>query len=1311
MKYLLSGAFWITCIVLHAQMRSSALFGPIGTQIATFKGKEVRLWNVLTGKCERVFRQEGDVFNVSFSKDGAILLCDGLFNPTAWDTRTGNVLRQFKSDLVGELFADLDNSSRLICVFNKTEFQVLDLQEGHEIFRSKGSFRGFGSFDSTVVVLEDLIRLKIVSLRTGRAIKQLDLKNGESVGRIRTNQDALMVYADASVRILSSSDLKERISLQQHPERNDRLFSLLSSDGRVLATTSYPSDTVITFREVSTGKTVSKKNRSEYDVLKWFDGSLTTLVMETTRRLDLRNVQESLPPTQGILICQDGQTSKYNPHYFGQFLPVGDGIQDCDSDGNLYAYANDFGNSITIYATATNSKVMELSSDNQQPLELDSLWNLRKNIGELERMNWLGNFFMKSGEATRAAFTYHLALRMAEKEFSKSDKRYLLALFNLGNAYLNIDRSALAIPYLRECIIGLAKLYGNSDERVAECLSVLGTCYSSLYDFKKADSCLTLSIEIESHAKAKFSKNQFKATIRLASFNIERENFGRALQILKELSYNRSKYIDVDSLDKVAMLNLFSVVYERLGDEARSATYNIKSIKLVEREGLQKAPIYSLIIENSARRKLREGKLDSAMMLASNSLLINEEKFGKFSYRYARSLMIMAYVKSLLGEEPIKVRLEYSDRALQILKELLSHNDPEYLLDEYIDFFFHNYNNGFKLKAKIADDILSINKVFHGRSTLATRLSYEAAAMMLGSRYYSKDDQSGSKDFDEVFRLFSQGNANVKQQIKFLFPFLSEAAQAKFYNANAPDFYKFNSFALSKSRAHPVMLDEIYNNQLAIKALLFYTSNHMHQRILESKNSEMVTLYQRWKEDRQAVAETYQRRLENLPASGNLEALEQELESLEEKLFSKSDYQVFETDTVQVHWKDILGKLGDTDAAMEIVRQKHYDFRRGKWYDYESYFGLLISRATTEHPILIRFGQDSITNDRFLKYYSNSIKNRTEDSLSYNIFWRPLKKYLNGIKKLYLSPDGVYNQINLLALKNPKNGQYVLDEGIDIQLVSNTRDLLSKSRDKLKLQQQGILIGYPAYNRKSSSDTTRHKRSVDHKKKVKIDTTQRFFDGEGISELPGTKAEIEGIEAIFRKNNLKVRVIEGEKATESFLKGVQSLWVLHLATHGFFLNDVEREDQAKVTEPIVSAVDTKYELNPLFRSGLLFAHAAQAIKSGGDGILTAYEVMNMDLRNTDLVVLSACETGLGVIKNGEGVYGLQRAFQTAGAKTVLISLWSVDDEVTKELMALFYDNWLTKNQPEREAFFNAQRKIKLKYPDPYYWAPFVMVGL
>lgn len=190
----------------------------------------------------------------------------------------------------------------------------------------------------------------------------------------------------------------------------------------------------------------------------------------------------------------------------------------------------------------------------------------------------------------------------------------------------------------------------------------------------------------------------------------------------------------------------------------------------------------------------------------------------------------------------------------------------------------------------------------------------------------------------------------------------------------------------------------------------------------------------------------------------------------------------------------------------------------------------------------------------------------------------------------------------------------------------------------------------------------------------------------------------------------------GKQATEEAFKklsGNNSPRVLHIASHGFFFPDPKKQNLNEFgdeSQQVFRSSD-----NPLNRAGLLLAGANRVWKGDTlpvnveDGILTAYEVSNVSLNNTELVVLSACETGLGDIKGSEGVFGLQRAFKMAGAAYLLMSLWKVPDTETTELMTKFYSTWFSgKTIPE--AFHQTQTYMKSKYPnDPYKWAAFVLV--
>jgi CHAT domain-containing protein len=226
------------------------------------------------------------------------------------------------------------------------------------------------------------------------------------------------------------------------------------------------------------------------------------------------------------------------------------------------------------------------------------------------------------------------------------------------------------------------------------------------------------------------------------------------------------------------------------------------------------------------------------------------------------------------------------------------------------------------------------------------------------------------------------------------------------------------------------------------------------------------------------------------------------------------------------------------------------------------------------------------------------------------------------------------------------------------------------------------------------------------------DRLNRAFDPENVTDLPGTKEEINGLSEMLTQAKIKNNLFSQAEASEGTIRKLQSPQVLHLATHGFFLKNITTEGD----DYSIMGFDKKKLIdNPMLRSGLLLAGCRNGMKNRNensdaltDGILTAYEVTNLDLYSTQLVVMSACETGLGKIMNGEGVIGLPRAFLSAGAEGVLMSLWKVDDEATQEIMLEFYKKWIALGNKEM-AWRSAQQSLRLKYPSPYYWGAFVMM--
>lgn len=315
----------------------------------------------------------------------------------------------------------------------------------------------------------------------------------------------------------------------------------------------------------------------------------------------------------------------------------------------------------------------------------------------------------------------------------------------------------------------------------------------------------------------------------------------------------------------------------------------------------------------------------------------------------------------------------------------------------------------------------------------------------------------------------------------------------------------------------------------------------------------------------------------------------------------------------------------------------------------------------------------------------------------------PLLKAINDQKRLFLAPDGDLNRLPFEVLPLDENRR-LIDEYY-ICYLSTSRDVLRFQAISKGQPSAPLVFGDPDFNLSTEElpKPTKKSRLLERQSRDLKRSILHF------QRLPGTRVEGDKI-----AKQLGVQALLEGKALETLLKACCSPIILHLATHGFFLENQQHEPKQKnlVTRDRLSGYVLE---NPLLRSGLALAGANTWLKNGflppeaEDGILTAEDVSGLDLLNTDLVVLSACETGLGEMYNGEGVFGLRRAFVLAGAKRLVMSLWSVPDQQTQELMIGFYDRML-KGQPCADALRDAQLEMKKKYSNPLYWGAFIFQG-
>lgn len=531
------------------------------------------------------------------------------------------------------------------------------------------------------------------------------------------------------------------------------------------------------------------------------------------------------------------------------------------------------------------------------------------------------------------------------------------------------------------------------------------------------------------------------------------------------------------------------------------------------------------------------------------------------------------------------------------------------------------------------------------------------------------------------------------------FYFMSDDEKSQFWTVVRRYFRAYMSFAATRSQHNPAALGEAYNVQLATKALLLNASNKIRKRILSSGDSSLVNKYYRWTRTREHMAQLYDfSGVLSSPSKKKWDSLAAAAVELERSMNVTSEDIVSDKGGERVRWQKVQAQLGRDEAAVEIVRVRHFSPHAT---DSIYYAALILTSETRQAPLAVFLPNGVAMEGRYFKRYKNALASQVTDTASYDIFWRPIAEKLKDKSVIYLSQDGVYHKMNLNALRMP-NGRYLVDEKTLI-FVSNTRDVISIKARKTKrfTKSMAALVGFPSFflgKERLKQGAGGTERDIDWNAVAEE-------DGTGIRVLNGTQKEVAAIADVLNEAKVEVDVYTDERASEGSVKTIQHPRILHIATHGFF------DDSESMSSPLAKV--TQDEGNPLLRSGLLLAGASNYLQSqirwqNENGILTAYEVANLNLDNTDLVVLSACETGQGEVQNGEGVFGLQRAFQSAGAQSVIMSLWKVDDEATRQLMTLFYRHWMSGTTKEKALQF-AQLELKRSYPHPYYWAAFVIM--
>ena len=784
--------------------------------------------------------------------------------------------------------------------------------------------------------------------------------------------------------------------------------------------------------------------------------------------------------------------------------------------------------------------------------------------------------------------------------------------------------------------------------------------------------------------------------------------------------------------DELGLANMYSnlgLCYKNVGDYKLAEEVNDKAIAIYQKLKLENSPDYSTTLNNQAELYRNLGRYKQALDLLKQVLFIREQSIGTKHQNYANALNNLALLFFDMGlyDEAEPKLLE----AKTIYKETLGENHPFYanclnsLAMLYMQLRRYKEAEVLKLEAiRIMKNTVGENHERYAYFLGGTISLYDALGKYdkaientmkandiikakFGDQHIAYMDglfnlaylYTKTKNYKKAQELYEYTLKYYRHQFAEYFESMSEDEQLAQYHILGNRFDTYNSFVMNYTKLfskenHQQLLATCFDYQLFIKSLLLNKSIHTRKAILSSKDTALVNTYNRWIVIKQQISESF--RDLNLQGSyWNMAELEKQANILEQTLKAKSKGFGSKKD---ISYKDIQQKLKPNEAAITIIREDLVVNDTSSVIEYVA----LILKKTDAFPSLIRIASSNDFETTYVNDYINHIYDRVEDTDSYNRFWKAIASKLQGITKVYLSTDGVYNQVNLYTLQNPLTKKFVLDE-LEISVLPNLSYLLNEHSNNTNNSAE--LYGFPDYEYDFSK-----KASTLNKGEYIASSRYGMFK---LVPLPGTKTEVDNIAQFLETAKWKVNMYQKELASEEQLKKTISPKVLHIATHGYFLKDIyDKEDKS-----FFGFEEYKIKSNPLLQSGIMLAGASLAAKDttnslAQDGIFTAYEASLLNLSETDLVVLSACETGLGRDINNQGVFGLQRAFYIAGAKNLIMSLWSVDDDATQLLMTAFYKEWsVNPTQATISAAFNkAQREVQKKYPQPYYWGAFVLLG-
>lgn len=948
--------------------------------------------------------------------------------------------------------------------------------------------------------------------------------------------------------------------------------------------------------------------------------------------------------------------------------------------------------------------------------------------------NAVGLLLAQMGNYAKAEQAYKEAILVLENTTGKETANYATVISNLGDLYRQTGKYKRAEELFILAKNLNEKLFTKESVQYATSCNDLSLVYSEKDDYKQAEPLLLESKNIFEKLKLFDNPNYTTTLANLGEVYRAMGKFDIAENILLETKRVIEKTLGKNNLNYTMLSNNLGNLYRLLGQLEKAEKLYKEAIEITEKVFGKEHPDYAKFSSNLSVTYVELGQLSKAEAISLEALNITFKTLGRLHTNYAAICSDLGDIYRRTGR--YKEAEQFLQAARQTWAFTIGKNTMNYpLATNNMGLLFMDMKEYEKalplfLEAnQIWEGLLGKDHLYYAYSannlgvTYKELKVYDKAQKFLNEAKNSWERISGKINsnyassvenlailFDamgntsDAEKYFSESLAIKQQQIRKTFGFTSEKDKINYINNAINTLGYYYCFYYNQKDGK-----KAYDLALYYRNLVLSSAQQLKRGVFKNNNPALKIKYEEWKAAKEKLAFLYTKFVKEQGEEVNkletiAERLEKELTqlSIEFKTLSNRD---------EINWKQIQQKLSPDEAAIEFIDFQYHNGKR--WTDSIIYVALVLRKDNPEPQMISLFEKRSL--DSLLKGGSSNktltslyMRGSMEDNNTvittkqlYSLVWKPLEEHLKGIQKISFSPTGLLHRIAFAAI--PVDSSTTLSDKYILRQFSSTGSIIEHKPVSISTSDDIVVYGGIKYDIDDKSVPTESKPGV-----KRNESTWNF--------LPGTEKEIDQIASLAKSARYNVKIFKGTSADEASIKnmnGAASPTVFHIATHGYFF-----PDPATANESIGLQSNNGFAFrqsnDPLLRSGLLFAGANSTWQGNiplgkEDGVFTSYEVANMYLPNTNLVVLSACETGLGDIEGNEGVYGLQRAFKLAGVQNLVMSLWKVPDEETAEFMQVFYQNILSNNTIEK-AFLQAQNKLKNKYRnDPYKWAAFILV--